>query len=242
MTAGFGTRSTRLPSQVRGTRIAVIGVHVSRRAARGLLPAGGMNVYMREQRAGSGAQRLLDYVLPGQRQPARFCRSTQACAYLASRGPRRTDAQRAHDRVSSQTPACYRRFRQMEELHYDLIQSHTGMPAGWPRCWLPVGVFHTRRCFDTWEVKNRAHLRGHEGDRANCRGAPDSSLLPIRLISVDEHEQILVNLYGADLRASQSFHADGFCDASGRSTAPPPVIARARGVPLVLYTGRLGAH
>jgi D-inositol-3-phosphate glycosyltransferase len=178
----------------------MITVHTSPVARPGGYAAGGMNVYVRETARELGRRGILvdvftrdDGSQPRIQTPAPGVRVIALPA-----GPR---AALAKEELAPFLPEFLhgmRRFRQQDNLRYDLLHSHY-WHGGWvatylgPRWGVPhVAMFHTLA-----EVKNRALLAQAEtSERSDCERRIVAAADRI-VCAADQEKQLLSRLYGA---------------------------------------------
>jgi len=225
------------------TRVAMITVHTSPVAKPGGYAAGGMNVYVREtsrQLAKLGLSVDI-FTRDDGTQPSIAPLSPGVRLVSLPAGP--------HTPLPKEEVVAYlpeflhgmRRFRQQQDLHYDLLHSHY-WHGGWvgsflaPHWGIPhVAMFHTLA-----EVKNRALVQQHETDqRADCERRIVAAADRI-ICAGDQEKQALARLYGA-VPARVSVIP---CGVDLRRFRPlDQAVARRRlGLgeePLVLYVGRI---
>jgi D-inositol-3-phosphate glycosyltransferase len=197
-----GERSLPLCFPGAGSRVAMLSVHTSPLARLGGYAAGGMNVYVREtaRQLGRLGFKVDIFTRDVGSDPEILHLDANVRLISLEAGP-----QRHVDKAESieLLPAflhAMRSFRQVHDLHYDLLHSHYWQ-AGWiasllgPRWGIPhVATFHT-----LGEIKNRAFAGENESQQ---RIEAERRIVQTAdgIVCFSEHERKLLNsLYGADL-------------------------------------------
>jgi D-inositol-3-phosphate glycosyltransferase len=183
-----------------GSRVAMLSVHTSPLAKLGGYAAGGMNVYVREtaRQLGRLGFQVDIFTRDIGSEPEILLLDANVRLISLQAGPRKPVDKAESIELLPAFLHAMRSFRQLHDLHYDLLHSHYWQ-AGWvasllgPRWGIPhVATFHT-----LGEIKNRAFAGENESEE---RIEAERRIVQAAdgIICFSEHEQKLLNrLYGA---------------------------------------------